>query len=961
MTSLDPMQHNQINLGFSIAPVINALRVPAMALSLDGRVSAVNTRAVRLLGLADDQPQSKIAFKDFLNGAEQAEFDAYVQSLIAVEQDTERHFVLHWSGNLAAFVVSPLCDAAGTLWGVLAQHEPDAASEDFQAWRDAFLNGEHGLWEIDGVNGTCTFSDGWYEMRGRDRTDTSVLDFDTFHDRVHPDDLDGLQRGLRSVLQNEDDTYAIEFRERHKDGHFIWILSRGRVVARNAKGQPIRFIGTDTDISNLKASQNRIDDLTQKELRWQVAIESADQGVWDRDFRTDQSFVSTNWRRMRGIASDKDIAPYFESLTATLHPEDVDRINGELEKIDRGDTDVINYQYRQAHRDGHYIWILSRGRVVDRLPDGSPSRVIGTDTDITEIKQVEDEYASTSQRLTVAMRAADMGRWEYDLRKDVAYWDDRLLEMFGVADQDNYQAGDHWFKLIHPDDVERARAASKASVDNRTDLALDYRICRPNGEIAHVRTRAIFVADENRGDRFVGVNIDVTDDILRQEELEDARALLEHESRHDALTGLSNRRGIDELQSKYLKDVPNQRQAVLHFDLDNFKQINDTLGHLAGDAVLKHAATILSDATPKNGLAARVGGDEFVILLPDAPADTALMDMAKSIIAQMAQPFLFEGHPCNFGVSIGIAISQSDQTPDESLFVAADLALYAAKQEGRGRCRFFDVAMRKSAENRKHAFDALLFGFEKGEIICHYQPQFDAQSLQLTGLEALVRWDSPAHGIMTPDAFLGTAEEMGMIAEFDAMVMKRALCDLQKWEAKGLNIPRLSVNVSAARLSDPDLAQELGAMDIPIGKFAFELLESAYLDSFGDELAQNLRAIRDLGIGVEIDDFGTGHASIVSMLQVAPDRLKIDRQLIAPITHSKRQRQLVKTIINIGQMQGVAVVAEGVETIEHADILKSLGCDDLQGYALGRPLSFDDTTVLLRRLNANKGHLIISA
>ncbi|MEY1554987.1 EAL domain-containing protein [Yoonia sp. R2331] len=955
------MQHHLINLGPSIAPLIQAMQMPAMALSIDGQVTVLNAAAADTLGLSSESIGPGLRFADLLSPPDQVEF-ASVQARAADGKPIDPPtFALHWRGKAASFVVSDLRDDAGAQIGFLVQQPLDIQTAELLTWQDALLSGDYGLWEIDVCSQVCSYNDDWYRMRGRSRSDTNLTRPDSIFERVHPEDAARLRESLAHVMTHGGDKFSIEFRERHNDGHYLWVLSRGRVVARDTDGNPQRFVGTDTDITQPKTSQTLIDDLTERELRWKVAIQSADQGVWDHDKGSGQRFVSDTWRKMRGMPSEEDVHQSVDAWLADVHPDDIDMVKGEIKRHESGETDVINYQYRQRHRDGHWVWILSRGRVVERFDDGRSARIIGTDTDITEIKKVEEEHEQMSDRLRVAMRAAEMGRWEFNVRDSVAYWDDRLLEMFGVPELDNFQPADFWSTLIHPDDLERATAISEDSVKRGIDLALDYRILRPDGSIVHVRSRAIFVADAKRGDRFVGVNIDITNDILRQEELEAARALLEHESRHDAMTGLTNRRGLDELQGGFLRDFPDQRQAVLHLDLDNFKQINDTLGHGAGDAVLIHAADILRQSARDDWVAARVGGDEFVMLMADAPSDAELAEVAGQIISKMNAPFAFKGQPCNFGVSIGIAVSDRQQAPDASLFVSADLALYAAKADGRGRFRFFDEAMRKTAADRKDAFDALRSGFNQGEIICHYQPQFDAHTLQLTGLEALVRWQSPTRGLIMPDAFLGTAEEMGMIAQFDALVLQRAQHDLQQWQEAGHDVPRVSVNVSAMRLSDPDLIRTLEGMNLAPGKFAFELLESAFLDSYGDELADNLSALRTMGIDVEIDDFGTGHASIVSLLQVSPDRLKIDRQLISPITHSKRQRNLIATIINIGRMQGVAVVAEGVETAEHARILRDLGCDYLQGYALGRPLPFDQVMALLGRLDANAGRLILAA
>jgi EAL domain-containing protein (putative c-di-GMP-specific phosphodiesterase class I) len=239
----------------------------------------------------------------------------------------------------------------------------------------------------------------------------------------------------------------------------------------------------------------------------------------------------------------------------------------------------------------------------------------------------------------------------------------------------------------------------------------------------------------------------------------------------------------------------------------------------------------------------------------------------------------------------------------------------------------------------KRVADEILHGLEQQEFLPWYQPQFDAHSLAVVGVEALVRWRHPAGGILPPSAFLEVAEDLSVVATLDRMVLEQALIQFEVWQAAGIEVPRISVNVSARRLQDEGLIDSLKGLNIRPGTVSFELVESIFLDESEDVVAFNIDQIKDLGIDIEIDDFGTGYASIVSLLKLKPKRLKIDRQLILPIVEAPRQRQLVQSIIDIGRSLGVEVVGEGVETPEHALILRDLGCDILQGFAFSKPLN----------------------
>lgn len=709
------------------------------------------------------------------------------------------------------------------------------------------------------------------------------------------------------------------------------------------------------------SNMQRPDALDAEEAPWKFALACANQGVWDHDFERGRHRLSPEWRALRGLEVDEAAPETTEDWLKTIHPQDLDHIKEELQRLESGETDIINYKFRQRHAEGHWICILSCGRVVRRDAQGQPARIVGTDTDITDIKTVQMEWLRMAERLDVAMEAAEMGRWEFHVNTNEAFWDDRLLKMFSIKDGKNRRDGDDWANFIHPDDREATLAYAEECLERQVDVAYDYRHLAPDGSIRYIRSRGKYVDDVQTGPRYYGVNFDVTNDHERAQELEQARLRLEHESRHDALTGLANRRHLDQIYTEHSKKAHKHpsKMAVLHFDIDHFKQINDTLGHDAGDATLKHAADILQRNTPDSALVSRVGGDEFVAFFIDAPPKDILTDIAEKIIADMSAPYYYGVQQCNIGTSIGIAVSPVHQDANSNLFIDADLALYEAKKAGRGRYRFYNSKMKEEARRRKNSFDALLAGFDQGEITCHYQPQFDAKTLELTGMEALVRWESADFGLIMPNEFLQTAEDMGLLAQFDELVLHQALRDMESWEARGLDIPKVSVNVSSHRLNDPGLADRLGKLDLPTGRLSFELLESAFLDAQNDVIDRNLSLIGELGIEVEIDDFGSGHASIASLLQIAPKRLKVDRTLVQPIVGSKRQQKLVRTIIDIGKMLNIDVIAEGVETTAHVAILQKLGCCYLQGYGLAHPMSADAVIDFVTNLRSNNGRMMI--
>jgi diguanylate cyclase (GGDEF)-like protein len=425
----------------------------------------------------------------------------------------------------------------------------------------------------------------------------------------------------------------------------------------------------------------------------------------------------------------------------------------------------------------------------------------------------------------------------------------------------------------------------------------------------------------------------------REAELIFARQTLEHRSVHDPLTGLLNRRFIDSFISQNADRSSLDRIAFIHVDLDRFKEINDTRGHAAGDSVLQTSAARLQAITGPNDLVARIGGDEFVLVTSGPDLEETATDLATRIVGTLSRPILIDGGECRIGASVGVAW-QEGQTDDlRQLLVNADIALYEAKKCGRGRAQLFTEELRVTVLQSKQLADDLITAFERNEFVPYFQPQFDARTRKLTGIEALARWKHPEKGIIAPDKFMHVAESLGRVGEIDRSILTQTVFQSKRWEALGIHVPRMSVNVSASRLADPDLLSELSRLPFREGSLCFELLETISFDGHDASFEEVISKIKALGIQIEMDDFGSGYASIVSLLRLSPSRLKIDRRLVAPVVWSQAQRRLVSSIVEIGRSLDIEIVAEGVETMEHAEILQALGCHVLQGFAFARPMS----------------------
>jgi diguanylate cyclase (GGDEF)-like protein len=571
------------------------------------------------------------------------------------------------------------------------------------------------------------------------------------------------------------------------------------------------------------------------------------------------------------------------------------------------------------------------------------------------LKSREAELRRLSRRLGVALESSQVGVFELDLETHELLWDDRVNALYGLPQDGGRRGYENWRDALHPEDLRRAEEEYRLACEVTGRYHSEYRIITPAGVVRNIRAVGTVYKDPQSTPKIVGVNWDVSADVAlndnlkranrlseaRNAELEAAKAAIEHNALHDSLTGLPNRRYLDEVLRTRAEHAGRNGNtlALLHIDLDRFKQINDTLGHAAGDAMLVHAAYTLSANCGPGDFVARIGGDEFVVVSVVNGGEAALAALADRLIAQMRQPILYEGHECRSGISVGIA-TESGREPDPNrLLINADIALYRAKSRGRSRHEFFTSALQAEVIRTKRVADEILHGLETDQFLPWYQPQFDAVTLEVTGVEALARWQHPTESILPPAHFLDVAEELNVVSIIDRIVLEKALADFDKWERLGLRIPKVAVNVSARRLQDEQLIASLKDLSFEPGRLAFELVESIFLDETDDMVRWNAEQIKELGIDIEIDDFGTGYASIVSLMKLKPRRLKIDRQLVAPIVSSPAQRRLVQSIVDIGRSLGIEVVGEGVETMEHATILRDLGCNMLQGYAFAAPMS----------------------
>lgn len=543
--------------------------------------------------------------------------------------------------------------------------------------------------------------------------------------------------------------------------------------------------------------------------------------------------------------------------------------------------------------------------------------------------------------------------WETDENHVFTYFSDRLTDVTGVPKSEYLGLRRDQIALDNISDPKWRNHLEDLNA-RRPFKNLIYWTKRPtDGSDLCVKISGMPVFFEN-GEFFGyrGVGTDITQEQLarkelkksnealecQNKELEKAKAQLEAIANHDALTNLPNRRYFDEfLAGIEMQAASDEKRVIISADLDNFKYINDKFGHDCGDKVLQYVSREIQKMLLAEDFLARLGGDEFVIVCAKGTDEARASVLAEQIASTFARPVEIDGHLCRFGASVGY-IEHAAPTLREGV-KRADVALYQAKRSGRGGARRFEERHYAEFSNAKRVADEIAAGIEAGEFEAFFQPQFDAATLDFSGVEALARWRHPTRGLLAPLAFLTIADDYGLLGRLDEQIFEQAIELCRDAHLQGVTIPKCAVNVSLSRLKSDAFLESVERGRGCGATVSFELLETSSFEADAAVVSARLGALRSSGFEIELDDFGSGFASITSLIGIEPHRLKIDRSLIAPAPTSDRHRRLVAAIVELARALEVGVIAEGVETWRHVEVLREIGCDAFQGFFFARPMA----------------------
>jgi len=575
--------------------------------------------------------------------------------------------------------------------------------------------------------------------------------------------------------------------------------------------------------------------------------------------------------------------------------------------------------------------------------DGEPVEVIVSFTDVTGLKVAEQALKRSEERLSLVLRGANDAAWDWDLVADDLYYSPRWWNMLGYRDGELAGDSSLWLRLSHPDDHGAvAEAFDNALTDGRDSYEVEFRLRHRLGHYVPVLSRGFISRDASgKRVRVSGTNTDLTE---RKEAEQQIHAL----AFFDPLTGLPNRRLLIELLRKALQDSTRSGQcgALLFLDLDNFKTLNDTLGHDAGDSLLCEVAQRLRGTVRQTDSVARLGGDEFLVILEHLGATREesaanAKQLGLDLIAALRQPFRCGEIDYTSSASIGVALFDASNPTPENILKQADLAMYRAKAEGRNGLRFFDQSMQVAADERLNLEHDMRVCLRTEKFVLYFQPQVEADK-GIVGAEVLLRWFHPQLGTINPCIFIPIAEASGIILPLGAWILEQACAQLHRWSklpaTAGLT---LSVNVSVRQFTDPDFVEstlELVARSrANPALLRLEVTESLLAENMDGIIASMLQ-LRQAGITFALDDFGTGYSSLSYLQRMPLDEVKIDRSFVAGLADGGSSATIARTIIALADALDVEIIAEGVETVEQQELLVSFGCIRYQGYLFGKPL-----------------------
>jgi diguanylate cyclase (GGDEF)-like protein/PAS domain S-box-containing protein len=687
-----------------------------------------------------------------------------------------------------------------------------------------------------------------------------------------------------------------------------------------------------------KPKKNKQDDLSHLA---KAIISSAGVGIYIVQYGK-FVYVSELYQKLSGYIDTELIGTY--SL-GNIYPDDREMVREEAIKCLKGES-FEPYEYRFVKKNNKVMWVLETITPIVYKEDRA---TLGSFMDITERKRMESALHHSEEKYRNILESIQEGYFEVDLNGNFTFCNNSMSRLTGHS-KDELLGMNHRQFTNEETSKEVFQAFSEVYNTEEPSKGFDWQIIKKNGIEGYIEASVTLQKDSSgKPIGFKGMIRDITERKRIEQQIN-------YMATHDTLTGLPNRLMFSQLLNHAIRSAQRhgKQLAVIFIDLDRFKAINDSLGHEAGDRLLKEMARRFKRSLRAVDVVGRLGGDEFIILTEEVDELSQIANVAHKILTTTIQPMSLQGEECRITASIGISIYPGDGTDEQTLIKNADIAMYSAKEEGKNNYQFYSKDIQTQSNKRFFIETNLRRALERNELSLEYQAKLDFKTGLITGVEALLRWDNPALGSITPTQFIPVAEETGLIVPIGRWVMKTACAQNVAWQRQGLPPVCMAVNLSLRQLMDDNLLKDIKAALDESG-MAPNLLELEITESMvmhdPPRLIELLTDIKKLGVRLAIDDFGTGYSSLAQIKNFPVDTLKVDRSFIRNLTQDSDNQAITQAIITMGKNLSLTVVAEGVETQEQKDFLRDLICDEMQGFHFSKPIAPDKFADLLRKNN----------
>lgn len=814
------------------------------------------------------------------------------------------------------------------------QHK--SINEKEERWQFALEGNEEGVWDWDIRNHQAIYSGKWLEMLGYEENEISTS-ADEWINRIHQDDRKKVSTKIERYLQIGKGVFSNEHRVECKDGNIKWILTRGKLVSHTREGKPLRMIGTDLDITERKLNEVT---LRESEKLFRIIFERNPLGIAVIDSLTG-AIQQVNHKFANIVGRSVELMQSIDWMQIT-HPDDIKDDVGNMTLMLERQTSGFNMIKRYLKPDGSIVWVDMTVVPID-VKDTYPKHLCIID-DITEKRKSQEQlklletsisHLNDVVLITEAEPISDSG-------PRILFVNDAFERMTGFTREEVIGQSPRILQgpNTQKEELNRIRQALKTWKPIRVEL-INY---KKDGSEFWMELDITPIADSTGWyTHWVAIERDIT-------ERKQTENKIEQLAFYDSLTELPNRRLlIDRLKHQLVSCTRSRKHGALFFiDLDNFKNLNDSLGHDIGDLLLIKVAQRLSQCIRKSDTASRFGGDEFVLMLPDLSeiyqqAYKQTNMIGDKIITAFATPFLLKGTNHYITPSIGVTLFSNEDKEVERLLKNADLAMYQAKAAGKNSIRFFNSLMQETVSRRATLEAELRLALDQEQFTLHYQPQITCNSP--VGVEALVRWQHPQLGMVSPAEFIPAAEDSGLIIPLGMWVLKKACNQLVLWsKIIELSEMTIAVNVSVRQFSHigfiDDIKKVIKDTNVDPTKLKLELTESILVSNTEDAIYK-INTLKAMGIGFVLDDFGIGYSSLSYLKQLPLDQIKIDQSFVRDILIDSDDATIAISIIRLAQSLNIDVVAEGVETPGQLEFLTEHGCDKYQGYLFSKPLPID--------------------